>query len=576
MLEYGFKANLCVYRYEDDAWSLLGLDLDLGGLTPGFDNVESFELTLDRCGNPVVMALASKYTGQLLEKTDAAGSPYILKVPVLRHFVVDITVTGPALLDSGVYLVQQAGINTSAFALQIDFSDPLHNLNGMVTGEPSGLMAGLQPISFAGGSTVTINLNASSVAPGIHYGELKVTAPHAYHPYLIPVRLAKYGTQRTLPVPGQYPDLGSAAQNARPGDVITLGGGTYDGDIEGNIDGVEIRGVSPDKTVIENVPGITGVSDFTISNVTILPDSDASAPFIIDFMGIEGTVTFKNVLFILPNRSIIIRGGGEVRFEFCTVFSAFGGSYQKIDNELLTPNTLLVEDATVHIDHSILCFGFITSFPGTTNIAWSAIGNAELSGIVNLDQMIQASFGQFGFVNPSGPDYDFHLMSTAGHWDDALGIFTPDGTTSPLIDAGNIFRGPGLEPLPNLIPNVGAYGGTPYASRTAMTANTLEQSLVGGSDRTAYSMFCIPMMPDVSYTQFWQQLLAPFEGTYDRKKIRIFSWNPSTLSYAEYPNLPNWYPGISFWIIISEDMEFDYEGVVSPNEIGRASCRERV
>ena len=67
---------------------------------------------------------------------------------------------------------------------------------------------------------------------------------------------------------------------------------------------------------------------------------------------------------------------------------------------------------------------------------------------------------------------DFHLKSTAGRWDPAanggVGAFVPDAVDSPCIDAGDPAADVGLEPVPNGgLVNMGAYGGTPYASKSA-------------------------------------------------------------------------------------------------------------
>ena len=69
------------------------------------------------------------------------------------------------------------------------------------------------------------------------------------------------------------------------------------------------------------------------------------------------------------------------------------------------------------------------------------------------------------FVAPYRGDY--HLMSQAGHWDPEFETWVPDGTTSLCIDAGNWYHAVGHETFPNGgIVNLGAYGGTAYASRS--------------------------------------------------------------------------------------------------------------
>jgi hypothetical protein len=63
---------------------------------------------------------------------------------------------------------------------------------------------------------------------------------------------------------------------------------------------------------------------------------------------------------------------------------------------------------------------------------------------------------------------DYHLKSQWGRYLPWAGTWAPDSTTSACIDAGDPVDGPRGERVPNggLI-NVGAHGGTPYASRSS-------------------------------------------------------------------------------------------------------------
>ncbi len=64
---------------------------------------------------------------------------------------------------------------------------------------------------------------------------------------------------------------------------------------------------------------------------------------------------------------------------------------------------------------------------------------------------------------------DYHLKSTAGHWDPVASVWLLDETSSPCIDAGDPIAPIGSEPSGNGgIINMGAYGGTPEASRTTI------------------------------------------------------------------------------------------------------------
>jgi len=75
-------------------------------------------------------------------------------------------------------------------------------------------------------------------------------------------------------------------------------------------------------------------------------------------------------------------------------------------------------------------------------------------------------------VEPNDPnavwiDGDYHLKSQAGRWDPVSESWIQDDITSPCIDAVDPNSPIGHEPFPNGgIINMGAYGGTPQASKS--------------------------------------------------------------------------------------------------------------
>jgi parallel beta-helix repeat protein len=107
--------------------------------------------------------------------------------------------------------------------------------------------------------------------------------------------------------------------------------------------------------------------------------------------------------------------------------------------------------------------------------AWDLWGcSASFSCIQNLDDPSKAP-GSFA-ANPlfsNGDIGDFHLQSRGGRYDIESGKWVNDFQSSPCIDSGDpsYFSGSESSPHGGTI-NIGAYGGTPYASRSPLGFGT--------------------------------------------------------------------------------------------------------
>lgn len=99
--------------------------------------------------------------------------------------------------------------------------------------------------------------------------------------------------------------------------------------------------------------------------------------------------------------------------------------------------------------------------------AWPGEGNID----------VDPCFADPGYLDANGTpedvnddlwiDGDYHLKSQAGRWDPNEGGWTTDEVTSLCIDAGDPMTPINFEPFPNGgIVNMGAYGGTPEASKS--------------------------------------------------------------------------------------------------------------
>ena len=107
-------------------------------------------------------------------------------------------------------------------------------------------------------------------------------------------------------------------------------------------------------------------------------------------------------------------------------------------------------------------------------------------GNINTDPC----FADPGYWDPSGTphdanddfwvDGDYHLKSQAGRWEPEILSWVQDSVTSRCIDAGNPTSPIGYEPFPNGgIINIGAYGGTPEASKSYFGEPVCETIVAG-------------------------------------------------------------------------------------------------
>ncbi len=118
------------------------------------------------------------------------------------------------------------------------------------------------------------------------------------------------------------------------------------------------------------------------------------------------------------------------------------------------------DESTITITHSNVNGGW----PGPGNIDTDPCFSDPGSWVHEDDPNI--------VVDPSHSDAiwidgDYHLKSQAGRWDPNSQSWVIDDVTSPCIDAGDPMSPVGHEPFPNGgIINMGAYGGTPEASKS--------------------------------------------------------------------------------------------------------------
>jgi len=108
------------------------------------------------------------------------------------------------------------------------------------------------------------------------------------------------------------------------------------------------------------------------------------------------------------------------------------------------------------------------------------MGNIDTDPIFTRSGRWVYDTGTTGKPSWNNTDSDYHLKSQAGRWDANEGRWTKDDVTSPCIDAGDPGSPIGLEPSPNggRI-NMGAYGGTPEASKSYFGGPVCETIIAG-------------------------------------------------------------------------------------------------
>jgi hypothetical protein len=111
---------------------------------------------------------------------------------------------------------------------------------------------------------------------------------------------------------------------------------------------------------------------------------------------------------------------------------------------------------------------FLEQAPTRFNVTYSNIAGGQAGVTVEGGSTLSWGAGNIDanpcFADPENDDY--HLKSEAGKWDSNSQNWIQDNVTSPCIDVGDSMSPIGLEPFPNGgFVNMGAYGGTPEASK---------------------------------------------------------------------------------------------------------------
>jgi hypothetical protein len=155
-----------------------------------------------------------------------------------------------------------------------------------------------------------------------------------------------------------------------------------------------------------------------------------------------------------------------------------------IENCTILGSMEVCESGTCTLRNCIIYYYYvihITIYPGATlNVSYCDVEG----GLAGIDSGGTVNWGPGNIdVDPlfvDSYDSDYHLKSQAGRWDVNEGRWTKDGVTSLCIDAGNPTSPIGDEPFPNGgVINMGAYGGTPKASKSYFGEPVCEAAVAG-------------------------------------------------------------------------------------------------
>jgi len=274
---------------------------------------------------------------------------------------------------------------------------------------------------------------------------------------------------RVLRVPGRYPTIQAAIDDANEGDLVVVGPGTYREVVRMKA-GVDLVGSGAAETILtaertnavvrganncrldgftitgyahEDIDGVhcEDVNDFTIANCVIK----------------DNTWSGVNVV----RSSVVIRNNVICGNRCAGVFA----SYPAGDRCVIVNNTIWnnANEADVTIWHGADALVVNNIMEDTDCDEQSAAEiryNDIVAQAVDGDNLRADPL----FADPNAGDY--HLKSQAGRWNSNRKEWVLDDVTSPCIDAGDPVSPLGHEPFPNggRI-NLGAFGGTIEASK---------------------------------------------------------------------------------------------------------------
>jgi hypothetical protein len=197
------------------------------------------------------------------------------------------------------------------------------------------------------------------------------------------------------------------------------------------------------------------------------------------YLALAASATINNCIFQGNTNKNVLSDGGTiylavgssktVTVENCTFVAntpgKYGGAFYVTSGNLIVKNSILWTNTVTTLGHEI----FATNAASVVNVSYSLITNTAAPYVLAVVGA-SVNFGD-GMIVGEDPLFasatDLHLKSKAGRWNPDTQAWVRDSVSSPAISTGDPSdTGWQYEPYPNgKRINMGAYGGTPYASK---------------------------------------------------------------------------------------------------------------
>lgn len=274
---------------------------------------------------------------------------------------------------------------------------------------------------------------------------------------------------------------------AADGASIVVRPGTYCESIDPNGKSIELTGFNPDDPNGLGYPVITGTDSRPVVSFTHDEDPNCTLRGFVITRGkgsragalvcSGSSPTIANCLIVGnrstdPNGAVVCCTNSDAFIVNCTIADndagPHGAALRVVGGHVVVSNSILWNNAPNEPftdDPNALLITY-------SNIAggWPGTGNIEADPLVAYHGFWEDSVSGLP-AEPNEADAvwiagDYHLKSQVGRWDQTTQSWMQDKVTSPCINAGDPLDPVEEEPSPNgQIINMGAYGGTPQASR---------------------------------------------------------------------------------------------------------------